>query len=184
VTVYTETLPGLGELTLIRLDPAAHADLVHGWVIQPRNRFWGMGEHTVAQVREIYEFVDGLATHHAFLIRVDEQPIGIFQTYDPEHDPVGECYPVEPGDFGVHLMLAPGDLVLPHLSSLVVPALVRYAFRDPAHRRVIAEPDLRNEKAIRRLTRHGFTLGPEIDLGHKRARLAFLTRDQHPGRPA
>ncbi|WP_433307674.1 GNAT family N-acetyltransferase [Actinoplanes sp. CA-030573] len=174
--VYAEKLPGLGELTLIPLDPAVHAGLVHGWVVQPRNRFWGMGDHTVGQVREIYEFVDSLATHHAYLIRIDERPIGIFQTYEPEHDPVGDRYPVEPGDFGIHLLLSPGDVVLPHLSTLTVPALLRFAFGDPAHRRLIAEPDIRNEKAVRRLERHGFTLGPEIDLGHKRARLTFLTR--------
>ncbi|MCU7727903.1 GNAT family N-acetyltransferase [Actinoplanes sp. KI2] len=174
--VYAEKLPGLGELTLVPLDPAAHASLVHGWVIRPRNRFWGMGDHTVDQVREIYEFVDGLPTHHAFLIRIDEAPIGIFQTYEPAHDPIAECYDVRPGDFGIHLMLDGGDLVLPHLSTVAIPALIRYAFEDPAHLRLVAEPDIRNEKAISRFQRHGFELGSEIDLGHKRARLGFLTR--------
>jgi penicillin amidase len=42
----------------------------------------------------------------------------------------------------------------------------------------VAEPDIRNEKAIHRLQRHGFEPGPEIDLGHKRARLTFLTRSR------
>jgi RimJ/RimL family protein N-acetyltransferase len=180
--VYAEKLPGLGELTLIRLDPAAHTELIHGWVRQPRNRFWGMADHTAAQVREIYQFVDGLDTHHAFLIRIDETPIGIFQTYRPEHDPVGECYPVRPGDFGIHLMLSPGDLVLPHLGSVAIPALLRFALGDPAHLRLVAEPDVRNAKAVRRLERQGFALGPEIDLGHKRARLAFLTRERFEAR--
>jgi len=173
---YAEKLPGLGELTLIPLDPAAHAEIVHGWVIKPRNRFWGMGDHSVDQVREIYEFVDGLSTHHAYLIRIDEAPVGIFQTYEPAHDPVAECYEVRPGDFGLHLMLDGGDLTLPHLSTLAIPALLRFAFQDPARVRLVAEPDIRNDKAIRRLARHGFELGPEIDLGHKRARLVFLTR--------
>lgn len=178
MTGYAEKLAGLGELTLIPLDPGAHAGLVHGWVTQPRNRFWGMADHTVAEVREIYEFVDGLDTHHAYLIRIDEAPIGIFQTYQPEHDPVGECYPVRPGDFGIHLMLSAGDLVLPHLSSVAIPALLRFALRDPAHDRIVAEPDVRNTKAIRRFEREGFSLGPQIDLGHKRARLVFLTRER------
>jgi len=173
---YAEKLPGLGELTLIPLDPAAHAEIVHGWVIKPRNRFWGMGDHSVDQVREIYEFVDGLSTHHAYLIRIDEAPVGIFQTYEPAHDPVAECYEVRPGDFGLHLMLDGGDLTLPHLSTLAIPALLRFALQNPAQVRLVAEPDIRNDKAIRRLARHGFELGPEIDLGHKRARLVFLTR--------
>jgi penicillin amidase len=175
---YAEDLAGLGRLTLIPLDPARHAGLVHGWVVQPRNRFWGMAAKTVEEVGEIYEFLDGLDTHHAYLIRIDEAPVGIFQTYEPEHDPVGECYPVRPGDFGLHLMLSAGDLVLPHLSTLAIPALLRFAFGDRARRRLVVEPDVRNEKAVDRMRRQGFVLGPEIDLGHKRARLAFLTRER------
>jgi len=62
--------------------------------------------------------------------------------------------------------------------KLTVPALIRYAFADPTHLRLVAEPDIRNEKAIHRLQRHGFEPGPVIDLGHKRARLTFLTRSR------
>ncbi|MFF0376115.1 GNAT family N-acetyltransferase [Actinoplanes missouriensis] len=174
--VFSEKLPGLGELIMVRLDPHAHAELIHSWVTKPRNRYWGMGGHTVADVEEIYAFVDGLTTHHAYLLLLDDGPIGIFQTYEPEHDPVGECYQVQPGDFGLHLLLDAGDRNLPHVTSVVFPALLRHLFTDPAHRRIIAEPDIRNEKMIARLQREGFTLGPEIDLGHKTAQLTFLTR--------
>ncbi|AEV87883.1 siderophore biosynthesis protein [Actinoplanes sp. SE50] len=177
-TVFTEHLTGLGEFSLVRLDPAAHADLVHTWVTRPRNRFWGMLDHTPEQVREIYAFVDSLDTHHAYLQLIDEGPIGVFQTYQPEHDPVGGCYDTRPGDFGLHLMFDPGDRHLPHLTSVVIPALLRFCFRDPAVRRIVVEPDVRNTRAVTRMRRHGFEPGPEIDLGHKRARLAFLTRDR------
>ncbi|MEV6342296.1 GNAT family N-acetyltransferase [Actinoplanes sp. NPDC051851] len=176
MTVVSEKLAGLGELTMIRLDPAAHAPIVHCWVIKERNRFWGMTEHTVDQVEEVYGFVDGLTTHHAYLLLIDDAPIGVFQTYEPAHDPVGELYPVLPGDFGMHLLLDAGDRQLPHVTTAVFPVLLRFLFADPAHRRVVAEPDIRNERMIARLQRHGFTLGEEIDLGHKTARLTFLTR--------
>ncbi|KUL40816.1 GNAT family N-acetyltransferase [Actinoplanes awajinensis] len=174
--VFSRKLIGLGEFSLIPLDPAVHAELVHSWVTQPRNRYWGMLDHTVDQVREIYAFVAGLDSHHAYLMLIDEQPIGVFQTYQPEHDPVSECYDVQGGDFGVHLMFSPGDRELPHLTSVAMPALHEFAFLDPAVRRLIVEPDIRNEKAITRMERQGFELGPTIDLGHKQARLAFLTR--------
>jgi RimJ/RimL family protein N-acetyltransferase len=42
---------------------------------------------------------------------------------------------------------------------------------------VVAEPDARNDRAIARLLRSGFELGPEIDKPEKRARLLFLTRE-------
>nr|WP_307833843.1 GNAT family N-acetyltransferase [Actinoplanes italicus] len=175
--IFAEKLPGLGELTMIPLDPALHAPVVHGWVGKERNRFWGMGEHSVADVEEIYGYVDSLDSHHAYLLLIDDGPIGIFQTYEPSFDPVGECYDVRPGDFGLHLLLDAEGRDLPHLTSAVFPALLRHLFAaDPARTRIIAEPDIRNDRMIARLEREGFTLGPEIDLGHKRARLTFLDR--------
>ncbi|GAB3880511.1 hypothetical protein GCM10027612_08230 [Microbispora bryophytorum subsp. camponoti] len=50
-------------------------------------------------------------------------------------------------------------------------------FSDPRRTRIVAEPDIRNDRMTTRLLRTGFTLGPEIDLPGKRARLLFLTRD-------
>ena len=52
----------------------------------------------------------------------------------------------------------------------------RYVLTDPGRRRIVVEPDARNERAIERLRRVGFVLGPEIDKPEKRARLAFLDR--------
>ncbi|MEV6298931.1 GNAT family N-acetyltransferase [Actinoplanes sp. NPDC051861] len=174
--VLSEKLAGLGELTMIPLDPAAHAPIVHEWVIKPRNRFWGMTSHTVDEVADIYGFVDSLDTHHAYLLLLDDGPIGIFQTYEPAQDPVGECYDVQPGDFGMHLLLDAGDRHLPHLTSAVFPVLMNHLFADPAHQRIVAEPDIRNERMISRLQREGYRLGAQIDLGHKKAQLTFLER--------
>jgi penicillin amidase len=175
--VFAEKLPGLGELTMVPLDPAAHAPVVHGWVTKERNRFWGMIDHSAADVEEIYGYVDSLDSHHAYLLLLDDHPIGIFQTYEPSLDPVGECYDVLPGDFGLHLLIDAEGRDLPHLTSAVFPALLRHLFAaDPARARVVAEPDIRNDRMISRLQREGFTLGPEIDLGHKTARLTFLDR--------
>lgn len=104
---YQEKISDLGELSLVTVAPDRHAELLHGWVTRPRNSFWGMGGHTVEQVREIYAFLDGLPTHHAYLVMIDGEPVGLFQTYQPDADPVGERYPVQPGDVGMHLLLNP-----------------------------------------------------------------------------
>jgi hypothetical protein len=173
---YQEKIPGFGELSLVVLDPKRHAELVHGWVTEPRASFWGMGSYSVDDVREIYEFIDGLPTHHAYLIMLDDAPIGLFQTYQPEADPVGERYPVRPGDVGMHLLLAPGNRPPRGLTTAVGPALARYLFSDPTRQRIVVEPDVRNQRALDRLEREGFTFGDEIDMPDKRARLAFLTR--------
>ena len=173
MTVYAETVPGAGRFSLVRVDPARHAEMMHGWVTQEHTRFWGMGGYTVAEVREVYEFLDSLSTHHAYLMLLDDEPVGIFQTYQPEHDPVGERYDVQDGDFGIHLLFARRNL-----AEKLTSALARYAFADPAHRRIVVEPDVRNKAALLRMRKLGFEMADEIDMPDKRAQLAFLTRER------
>ncbi|WP_097991095.1 GNAT family N-acetyltransferase [Streptomyces sp. f51] len=176
--VHEQKVEGFGTVRLVPVDPAADADLLHGWVTEERARFWGMADHTREQVREIYEFVDSLPTHHAYLALRDGVPAALFQTYEPDADPVGECYDVQPGDFGIHLLIAPAEGVgaVKGYTEALLTAFVAYVFSDPAHLRVVVEPDARNEKALARMVRVGFALGPEIEKPEKTARLAFLTR--------
>lgn len=172
-------VPGLGRVWFRRLDPDRDAEQVHAWVMQDRARFWGMGDHDVEQVRKVYRFVDALVTHHAFLLHVDDLPAGVFQTYQPEHDPVGECYPVAAGDLGMHLLLAPAREHVPGFTGRVGAVLAGWMFADPAVRRVVGEPDARNEAAVARLVRSGFELGPVVDKPEKRAQLVFLDRSRY-----
>ncbi|MFF8249164.1 GNAT family N-acetyltransferase [Streptomyces griseus] len=176
--VHEQKIEGFGTVRLVPVDPAADAGLLHGWVTEERARFWGMADHTREQVREIYAFVDSLPTHHAYLALRDGVPAALFQTYEPDADPVGECYDVQPGDFGVHLLIAPaeGEGAVKGYTDALLTAFIAHVFSDPAHLRVVVEPDARNEKAIARMVRIGFELGPEIRKPEKTARLAFLTR--------
>ncbi|MEU5330181.1 GNAT family N-acetyltransferase [Streptomyces parvus] len=176
--VHEQKVEGFGTVRLVPVDPAADAELLHRWVTEERARSWGMADHTREQVREIYEFVDSLPTHHAYLALRDGVPAALFQTYEPDADPVGECYDVQPGDFGVHLLIAPaeGEGTVKGYTDALLTAFIAHVFSDPAHVRVVVEPDVRNEKAIARMVRIGFELGPEIRKPEKTARLAFLTR--------
>ncbi|NYE41402.1 penicillin amidase [Streptomyces fulvorobeus] len=175
-TVYEQEVEGLGTVRLVAIDPAADLDLIHSWVSEERARFWGMSDSTREEVLEAYTFLDSLTTHHGYLALRGGVPVAIFQTYDPAEDPLGECYEVRPGDFGVHLFVGPGDSTEPGYTGRLLSVLVSHAFSDPAHRRIVVEPDARNERAVARLVRAGFELGPEIEKPEKRARLAFLAR--------
>ncbi|MFJ6610278.1 GNAT family N-acetyltransferase [Streptomyces sp. NPDC091289] len=177
--VHEQKVEGFGVVRLVPVVPAADADLLHGWVTEERARFWGMGDHTREQVLEIYEFVDSLPTHHAYLALRDGAPAALFQTYEPDADPVGECYDVRPGDFGIHLLIAPaeGEAAVKGYTDALLTAFIGFVFSDPAHLRVVVEPDARNERALARMVRVGFELGPEIVKPEKTARLAFLTRE-------
>ncbi|MFG3351891.1 GNAT family N-acetyltransferase [Streptomyces sp. NPDC048001] len=176
--VHEHSVPGFGTVRVVPLDPAADAELVHRWVSEERARFWGMLGHTVEQVREIYAYVDSLTTHHAYLVHRDSVPVALFQTYDPAADPVGECYQVEPGDFGAHLLLGPAGQEGPQagFTAALLSALLGFCFREPGTRRLVVEPDARNLKAVQRMQQVGFLLGPVVDKPEKRAQLAFLPR--------
>ncbi|OEJ27478.1 siderophore biosynthesis protein [Streptomyces agglomeratus] len=203
--VYEQEIDGFGTVRLVPVDPARDAALLHGWVTEERAHFWGMGEATVEQVEEIYTHLDSLTTHHGYLVLRDGAPVALFQTYDPEADRVSECYDARPGDFGVHILVGPaggkgapaGGATAPErgFTANLLTAVIGFVFADPEHLRIVAEPDARNARAVARLERAGFELGPEIVmpevdlpevfLPEKRARLAFLTRSAYEAsRPA
>ncbi|NUT33992.1 MAG: acetyltransferase [Hamadaea sp.] len=186
-TVFETTVDGFGRVGFAPVDPAADAELLHSWVTEDRARFWGMLDAGRADVQEIYERLDTLSTHHAYLVRRDGTPVALIQTYEPEADRVGECYPVAPGDLGLHLFLGPAaDGAVPGFSAALVSAVLRFLFDGLGARRLVADPDAANVKAIARLVRSGFTLGPlvtlpevrlpEVFLPAKQAQLAFRTR--------
>lgn len=187
VYVHEEDVDGFGTVRIRPLDAKADAEVLHGWVSEERAAFWGMNGLTQEQVAEIYAHMDTLDTHHAFLLEKDGEPVGLLQTYEPEADRVSECYEVEPGDIGVHLLLAPvgAEGARVGWSSALLGSVARYVLRD--RERVVVDPDVRNEKAIARFVRQGFVPGervvlPEIDipdvyLPEKHAQLAFLTRE-------
>ena len=166
-------------LVLDPLDPARDAELVHGWVVEDRARFWMMGDHTVEEVREVYTWIDEQPTHHAWLVRRDGEPVALFQDYQPTAEEVGDHFDVRPGDLGVHFMLAPTSAPEPGFTGQVVAFLLASAFADPQVERVVVEPDARNDKAVALVRRLGFELGPVVQLSSKPAQLAFLTRDAY-----
>lgn len=177
-SVHAEDLQHGGSVRIVPLHPVEDLDLIHSWVTAERARFWGMLGHSRQEVLEIYQFLDSLETHHAFLVLLDGEPQALFQTYEPLHDPVGEAYPAQEADIGMHLLLAPATNPVPHFTPRLVSALIRFMFSLPGKTRIIVEPDARNSKAIRRLESTCFELGPTIQLAEKEAQLGYLTRER------
>ncbi|MFH0521742.1 GNAT family N-acetyltransferase [Streptomyces sp. M41] len=187
--LHEQSVDGFGTVRVLPLDPRADAEVVHGWVSAQRASFWGMNGLTRDQVTEIYAHMDTLDTHHAFLVVRDAEPVALLQTYEPWADRVGECYDVLPGDIGVHLLLAPAGPGggRPGWTSALLSVAAAYVFGTLGRRRVVVDPDVRNDKAIARFVKQGFTAGPvvvlpevdlpEVYLPKKEAQLAFLTRE-------
>jgi penicillin amidase len=158
------------------VDPVGDLDLIHGWVSQPRARFWGMTTYTRDEVGEVYTYLDGLTTHHAYLVHRDGSPVAIFQTYDPAHDAVGETYDVQEGDIGCHLFVGPADEPEPGFTGRLTAYLLGVVLADPAVQRIVAEPDVGNAASIARAERTGLRRGEVVQLPDKTAQLAFISR--------
>ncbi|MEU3662691.1 GNAT family N-acetyltransferase [Streptomyces sp. NPDC032940] len=187
--VHEQVIDGFGTVRVLPVDPDADAGVIHGWVSEERAAFWGMNGLTPGQVADVYAHMAGLDTHHAFLVVKDGEPVALFQTYEPGADRVSECYDVEPGDIGVHLLLAPSGTAGPRhgWTAALTGALVAYVLLGLDRRRIVVDPDVRNVKAVGRFLRQGFTAGPEVllpeidlpevHLPEKKAQLAFLRRE-------
>lgn len=180
---FARSVDGLGQLRLDAFDPATESGLLHSWVVQDRARFWMMQDHTEDDVREIYTWIDEQPTHHAWLARLDGEPVSLFQDYQPSAEEIGEHFDVAPGDLGVHFMMGPPRENVAGFTGHLMRFFLDFVFDDPDVRRVVVEPDVRNEKSLALVRRLGMELGPVVELSAKPAQLAFLTREQYAALP-
>ena len=102
------------------------------------------------------------------------------ERYDPRHGPLAHLPELRPGDVGMHLLVAPTDTPVPGFTSAVMRRVMRGCFADPSVRRVVVEPDVRNEQIARPQRRRRLPRRPPVELPDKRAALELL----HPGRPS
>ncbi|MGL5865988.1 MAG: GNAT family N-acetyltransferase [Dermatophilaceae bacterium] len=155
------------------LDPVADLDLVHRWVTEPRAVYWGMTDKSREEVGDIYRWLQDQDHLAAYLISLEDVPVGIVQTYDPLVDEIGDHYDRRPGDLGMHLFLADSPARAGHTAAMLRFVIEWLAAR-PDTRRLVAEPDAANQPSIARFASLGFRPGPLVRLPHKVAQFLFL----------
>lgn len=164
-------------VTIEPLDVERDLALVHAWVTHPRSAFWQMQGASLADVAAEYRMIAEDPHHHAWLGRVDGSPAFLAETYDPFHSELSELPELRPGDLGMHVLVAPTDHPVHGFTRTVFGAVLEHCFTDPSVRRVVVEPDARNER-VRALNREfGFRELHTITLPTKEAMLSALDRD-------
>ncbi|MFF8590674.1 GNAT family N-acetyltransferase [Streptomyces sp. NPDC015220] len=160
------------------LDPLEDAGLLHGWVTHPKSAFWMMQDAEVPDVERAYLEIAADEHHHALLGLLDSVPVFLMEKYDPALRELVGLYEPEPGDIGMHFLVAPTDTPVHGFTRAVITAVLRHLFEDPAVRRVVVEPDVRN-KAVHALNEAvGFVPEREIQKPEKKALLSFCTRER------
>lgn len=187
----------LGDVTVRPVDPARDAALLQPWLAHPRSAPWQMGH---LDVDGVAAYLDGVAAdpaQDAWLLHLAGEPVALVETYDPARVLLTGLPELEPGDVGMHLLVAPpADSPRHGLTSAVMTAVVRFCLDDAGRggRRVVVEPDVRNTAVAAKNAAAGFRVVREIDLpgtdgspdpaaGAKRALLSVCTRADHAASP-
>ena len=148
--------------------------IIQPWYQMDYAHFWNMQDMSVEATTDFYR---DAATHglQAYLGFYEERPAFVLECYDPRRDPLGDCYPVQPGDIGMHFFVGPAERPIPHYTRDVLRTVMAFLFDASGARRVVVEPDVRNERVHRLNRLVGFVDAGTVTLPGKTARLAFCT---------
>ncbi len=177
-TLFERTDTRLGTFALRALDPAADAGLLHRWVTHPKASFWMMREADEAEVAAEYRRIHEHPHHDAFIGLHEDRPAFLAERYDPAHVELVGLYPSRPGDVGMHFLCAPTDTPVHGFTLAVITTVMEFCFADPAVRRIVVEPDVRNTAVHALNAAVGFEIVEQITKPEKDAYLSICTRER------
>lgn len=168
-----------GVLTLRPVDLAADLPLVHGWMHRRHVvEFWRQDWPATRLHDDLADQLTGTVSRPCLGL-LDAVAVSYWEIYRPAADPLGEAYPAQPGDLGVHLLLGEVEQTGRGLGSTLLAAVTDGLFAaDPACRRIVAEPDVANIASVRAFQRAGFVDRGRIELADKTATLLVAERER------
>lgn len=162
-------------LSLRALDLDRDIAVIQPWYQLDYAHFWNMQGMTLEATRAFY--ADGIRSGHlqAYLGLHQGAPAFVVECYDPANDQLGELYPLQAGDLGMHFFVGPAERPIRHFTRDILRTVMAFAFDHLHARRVVVEPDIRN-KAVQRLNAMvGFVDQAVVQLPAKTAQLAICT---------
>ncbi|GLV91676.1 GNAT family N-acetyltransferase [Streptomyces virginiae] len=177
-TLYSRTDSVLGDFAIRPLDPFADAELLHGWVTHPKASFWMMQDASLPDVEREYMRITAHEHHQAYIGLHEGRPAFLMETYDPSELELVGLYEAQPGDVGMHFLVAPSDRPLHGFTRAVITTVMAAIFADPATVRVVVEPDVANTAVHALNEAVGFVPERQVTKPEKEALLSFCTRAQ------
>ncbi|MFI7002408.1 GNAT family N-acetyltransferase [Nocardia sp. NPDC050175] len=163
------------------IDIEGDAVIAHRWLNHPKSAYWGMLNSSLADVVELIREA-GTDPDSRFGMRIGDfegEPQFLFELYNPvtsELAKPGTGYSHEPGDIGMHLLVASTDRRLPAFTGNVMLHIMQTAFFELGAQRVVVEPDVRNLDVQRLNAAVGFVVAGDYPVAGKVARLSYCTR--------
>ncbi|MGI8315603.1 GNAT family N-acetyltransferase [Halobacillus mangrovi] len=109
---------------------------------------------------------------------VDQQVMSYWEAYWVRGDVVEKTYSSSPYDQGVHLLIGERAFLGKGYSLPLLREMVRFQFQNLNTKKVVAEPDIRNEKMIHVFKKCGFKPVKPIQLPDKTGLLMFCDREE------
>lgn len=158
-------------------DDKADLDRLVEWMNDPEvDRYWelaGPAERTAAHLAR--QEAAGHST--SYVGELDGVPMSYWELYRADLDPLAQHYPARPYDGGVHLLLGPKSFRGKGLAADLLREVSEWMFAaDARTTRIVAEPDVCNERSIRAFTRAGFERTVDLELPDKQAALMVKER--------
>ncbi|WP_028775959.1 GNAT family N-acetyltransferase [Shimazuella kribbensis] len=152
-------------------------DMLFGWMHEPHViPFWNLAVSYDAYKKHLQQFLND--PHQMLHIgSLNEVPMSYWETYWAKDDIIGETYHVHSSDQGIHLLLGPPDYIGKGYALPLLKTMIYRLFLYEKTEKIIAEPDIRNEKMIYIFKKCGFEVQTIVKLPDKHAALMFCYRE-------
>lgn len=174
--VFTQHHAQIGELSLSPIESEADSAKLHDWFTRDYARFWNMGHCSQSEVASFYAKLNASGHAASYMGFFEGEPAFVVESYDPRHDQVGKHYDVKDGDWGMHFLVAPPRRKINGFTLAIIRTVLSFHFDNPLIKRLVVEPDVRNEKVHELNRKVGFVSARTIELEEKTALLSFATR--------
>jgi siderophore synthetase component/RimJ/RimL family protein N-acetyltransferase len=178
--VFKTRYQDFGEIVIRPFSIASDSKVLHDWVNRDYAVFWGMQQSSLDDVVKEYTKLMEPEDYDVFVGEYKGTIAFVLERYVPTTDLIADYYDALPTDGGVHIIVAPpASPKIPHFTWYMFRSIMDFVFSNTAIQRILVEPDIRNKKMFALCQRIGFGLDKVVELPHKTAQLAFLTRSEY-----
>lgn len=162
-------------------DPDRDLGRLHAWFNSEHVLPYWEQDDPLPQVHDTIEARASNPDQTLYIGYLDHTPMSYWESYWAARDRIGEYYDAEPADQGIHLLIGPPEYLGEGYGAPLVAAMTAFQFQHHETRRIVTEPDVRNERAIRVFEKCGFERRGEVELPDKTGLLMICERERFEG---
>ena len=175
---YSHEATGIGVFSFVAYRNDTDAEVIHPWVNMEYAKFWGLGGSSLADVEAEYRRLMSQEGTSIYLGYFKGAPSFLTEVYDPSRDEVSRHYQAQPGDRGMHVLVAPMQEPIKNFTKAVFVSIMNFIFDFHGAQRVVVEPDIDNVKIHKLNENAGFVVWKDrVQLTSKTARIEICTKE-------